>query len=124
MASNFRILVHRNSDNVHLKLLGDFDGISADELLNALKRNDTHARKIFVHTSGLRKIYPSGRELLQKNLYSTNGQSASLVFTDKYGTKIGRKGIDFFIPLTTLQTGGAYEKAQKADQQANDCQGA
>jgi hypothetical protein len=39
MASNFKILVHRNSENLHLKLTGDFDGTSAQKLLNALLRS-------------------------------------------------------------------------------------
>jgi len=38
MANNFRISVHRSSENLHLKLMGNFDGISAHELLNVLKR--------------------------------------------------------------------------------------
>jgi len=38
MAARFRISIHRNSENLHLKLMGDFDGTSAHELLNVLKR--------------------------------------------------------------------------------------
>jgi hypothetical protein len=34
MASNFRIFAHRNSDSLHLKPAGDFDGTSAFELLD------------------------------------------------------------------------------------------
>jgi hypothetical protein len=37
MASNFRIYCHQNKDNLHLKLMGDFDGSSAYELINTLK---------------------------------------------------------------------------------------
>jgi hypothetical protein len=37
MASNFRIYCHQNRDNLHLKLIGDFDGSSAYELINLLK---------------------------------------------------------------------------------------
>ena len=39
MASNFTISVHRNSDQLDLRLMGDFDGTSACELLNALEKN-------------------------------------------------------------------------------------
>jgi hypothetical protein len=38
MAENFQILVRRNSENLHLKLMGDFDGISAYELIDTLKK--------------------------------------------------------------------------------------
>lgn len=46
MAANFRISTHRNSENLHLKLYGDFDGTSAHELINAFGRNRLAVRKI------------------------------------------------------------------------------
>ena len=39
MAKNHKIFVHRNSENIHMKLSGDFDGSLASELLNLLKKN-------------------------------------------------------------------------------------
>jgi len=42
MPCSFKILAHRNSDNLHLKLEGDFDGRSALELINYLKKNGDH----------------------------------------------------------------------------------
>ena len=54
MASNFKILVHRNSDSLHLKLVGDFDGTSAHELLNSLTKNARGVRRVFIQgTYGL-----------------------------------------------------------------------
>jgi hypothetical protein len=88
MASNFKILVHRNSENLHLRLTGDFDGTSAQKLLNVLDENCANVRKIFVHTCCLKKIYPSAQELLKRNHHFTNGQSASLIFTGDNATKI------------------------------------
>jgi len=38
MASNFGISINRNSDNLHLELFRNFDGISAHKLLNVLKK--------------------------------------------------------------------------------------
>ena len=61
MASNFKIVNHRNSDNMHLKLMGDFDGSSAHQLLNLLTKNGLAASKIFIHTSALKSIVPFGR---------------------------------------------------------------
>ena len=29
MAVNFRIVIHRNDENLHLQMIGDFDGSSA-----------------------------------------------------------------------------------------------
>ena len=95
MASNFKILVHRNSENLHLRLTGDFDSASAEKLLNVLDENCPYARKIFVHTCCLKKIYPSAQELLRKNHHFTNGQSASLVFTGDKGGQIAPEGSRF-----------------------------
>lgn len=96
MASNFKILVKKNNKNVHLKLRGDFDGTSADELLIALKENASRGSKIYICTSGLRQVYPFGQRLLQKNLYIMNDQSVSLIFKGKHGAKLGRKGVDSY----------------------------
>ena len=95
MASDFKILVHRNSENLHLRLTGDFDETSAHQLLNALEQNCADVRKIFVHTSCLRKIYPFAQELFQKNVYFMNGQSASLIFTGENGKQIAPEGSRF-----------------------------
>lgn len=58
MAANFRISAHRNSDGLHLELMGDFDGVSACELLNALRERSDRIERIFIHTSALKQIYP------------------------------------------------------------------
>ena len=95
MAPNFKILVHRNSENLHLKLMGDFDGTSAQKLLNALEENCTNVRKIFIHTSCLKKIYPFGQELFQRDLHFINGQLSSLIFTGDKGGQIAPEGSRF-----------------------------
>jgi hypothetical protein len=89
MASNFKILVHRNSDNLHLQLLGDFDGSSAHQLVNALKKHGAGAYSVFIHTNGLKDIYPFGRDTFQNNLHNLNSQFfGSLIFTGEYAIKI------------------------------------
>ena len=40
MASNFEISIHRNSENLHVKMVGDFDGNSVHELLDILKSRE------------------------------------------------------------------------------------
>ena len=81
MAANFKIYIHRNSENVHLKLFGDFDGSSAHELLNTLKNNCSHASKIFVHTGCLNQIHPFGRDVFHSNFKTLNGRSHAVLFT-------------------------------------------
>jgi hypothetical protein len=36
MASNFQVFLNQNRNSLHLHMFGDFDGISAYELINAL----------------------------------------------------------------------------------------
>ena len=69
MASNFRILTHQNSESIHLKLIGDFDGSSAYELLNAIKRCSSKANRVFIHTDGLKEIHPFGKAVFQNSFH-------------------------------------------------------
>jgi hypothetical protein len=68
MATNFRITLHQNSDNLHLRVIGDFDGNSAYELLNILERRCRFVSRAFIHTNGLRHVYPFGSSLFQSHL--------------------------------------------------------
>jgi hypothetical protein len=81
MASNFKISASRNRDSLHLKLLGDFDGSSALELINTIKKNSRGVDKIFIHTSSLKNIFPFGQHILKKNLCVLNNRSVRLLFT-------------------------------------------
>jgi hypothetical protein len=55
MAKYFRIAIQRSSDTLHLKLIGEFDGRSAHELLNTIQKNRNGASRIFIHTSSLKR---------------------------------------------------------------------
>ena len=92
MALNFRILIHRNSDNLHLKLLGDFDGSSAHEVLESLRKNYQGISKIFIHTNSLNEIHPFGRNVFHNNLDFVNGKSISLLFTGENAGQLAPKG--------------------------------
>ena len=81
MACNFKIIVHKNSDSLHLKLAGDFDGTSAIKLINSLKTRKNRASKVFIHTSSLADIYPFGKNVFENELESLDEQMLSLVFT-------------------------------------------
>jgi hypothetical protein len=91
MASNFRIYCHQNSDNLHLKLLGDFDGTSAYELIRALEKYHGTGGKVFIHTCALSSVHPFGLEVFQKNC-SIKKLSQTLTFTGEYGTTIAPQG--------------------------------
>ena len=91
MASNFRIFSHRNSDNLHLKLMGDFDGSSAHQLINTLKEQNGNVGNIFIHTCHLSSMDPFGVEVFQKN-FSVNKISHRLTFTGEYGDEMALVG--------------------------------
>ena len=77
MAQNFRMVVHQDSENLHLRLEGDFDGSSAWELLNALEERCRFAQKAFIHTGGLGQVHTFGLYVFHAHLN---------------GLKQGRKG--------------------------------
>ena len=80
MSANFRIALHRNSENLHLKLMGDFDGDSACELLNMLRKNSNNFRRVFIHTSSLKRVHPFGRHIFVSNLNSMSKQFIEFAF--------------------------------------------
>jgi len=88
MAFNFRISVHRNSDNLHLKLMGDFDGSSAWELINVLKKNDNSVFRVIIHTNSLKNIYPFGRDTFQQNFRDLKDRSDRILFTGEKASQI------------------------------------
>ena len=81
MASNFRITIHRNSESLHLKLVGDFDRSSAFELINVLKKNWNGAYRVFIHTDSLKDINPLGCDTFQHDLSDLKGHSMCIFFT-------------------------------------------
>jgi len=83
MAANFKIFFNRTGSDLHLKLVGDFDGSSAHELINTLRVQHGNAAKIIVHTSRLSSIHPFGLDVFKKKC-SINGLSRSLTFTGEY----------------------------------------
>ena len=88
MASNFKILIHRNDENLHLKLIGDFDGSSAWELINGMKRHCHGISRIFIHTNCLKHVHPFGRDILHKNLLAPIAKSVRVVFTGDKATQL------------------------------------
>ncbi|MCD6561869.1 MAG: hypothetical protein B1H11_09595 [Desulfobacteraceae bacterium 4484_190.1] len=88
MAANFKFFIHRNSESIHMKLFGDFDGTSAHELVSALKKNCGTASKIFIHTNSLNKIHPFGRETFLNNLDFLNDKSPLIFFTGEDASQL------------------------------------
>lgn len=88
MASNFRILVQRNNANLKLRLIGDFDGASAHELLNALTERCSGLGKAVIDTKGLQRVYPFGVDTFHKNLRVLKVAPCGLVFIGEKAAEI------------------------------------
>ena len=77
MASNFHMFSFKTRDCLHLKLEGDFDGNSAYELLETLKKYNNGSYQIFIDTNDLKTIYPSihsANKCFRRNLVFTNSK--------------------------------------------------
>ena len=57
MAKNFTINARHYNGSISLDLNGDFDAISAFELLNFIKDQCLNCSQVFVNTEGLKKIF-------------------------------------------------------------------
>ena len=88
MATNFHMFSYKTRDSLHLKLEGDFDGTSAYELLETLKKNGNGFYQIFIDTNDLKTIHPFGMEVFQKKLGIFKQQSSHLIFIGENGRKI------------------------------------
>ena len=83
MASNFQLMSYRNKNSLHLQLYGDFDGNSAYELINTLKRNGKDYNQIFIDTNDLDKLYPFGVDVFQNNNAMAR-KCSSFIFIGKH----------------------------------------
>ena len=88
MASNFKIFSFETRDSLHLKIGGDFDGNSAHELVNTLKKHGDGFYQIFIDTEDLKTIHPFGKEVFQKNLGDFKNQSHDIIFIGRNGHEI------------------------------------
>jgi len=89
MASNFKIFLHQKNKNLHVRLIGDFDGSSAYELIHTIKNHNGNPGNIYIHTSRLSCVYPFGLDVFKKNYCKP---THSLTFTGKYGNKLSPRG--------------------------------
>lgn len=94
MATNFQMTVKQERRNLHVKLRGDFDGISAFELIHLLRDKAQNGGHVLIDTGGLKKIYPFGKAVFRNNFSSPGSSSAAhFVITGKYAADIAPHGI-------------------------------
>jgi len=77
MANNFKIRDLKKSTDLHIKLKGDFDGMSAYQLIRVLKDHSKTCSRIFINTSSLKAV---------------NRHSCRLFFTGQKGSELTTYG--------------------------------
>lgn len=92
MASNFKMFLRRESNGLHVKLKGDFDGTSAYQLIRVLKKHSGIFGKIFINTGSLKTIHLFGKNVFHKNLEFLNHQSCLLFFTGQKASEFTSYG--------------------------------
>ena len=88
MPGTFKVLVHHRAGNLHLKLYGDFDGSSAHQLCNLLRRHCPDAGTVFVHTGSLNRVEPFGCDVFQQSIKDLDLTSTEVVFTGEKAAEI------------------------------------
>lgn len=86
MATNFKIIRYQHNNNLHLKLIGDFDGTSAYELMNTLRSYKVNQGKIFIHTGDLKSVYLFGVDLFKRKCPRVISQG--IIFTGEHATEM------------------------------------
>ena len=84
MASNFQVFSNKNRDSLHLHMYGDFDGMSASELIDALKKQSSDYFEVFIDTSNLDTIHPFGLDVFQKQINRLTQNNRNLIFIGRY----------------------------------------
>ena len=80
MALNFKMNIHRTIDKLYIRLMGDFDGSSAWELINAISENLNNSKFIQIDTGKLKKVYPFGWEVFYYNFLKIKNQQIRIRF--------------------------------------------
>ncbi len=83
MAKNFRIHISRRNNNLYLDLKGDFDGTSAYQLLETLKKYYHGDGKVIINTKSLSCVVPFGVRVFRSDLHTTRCRRKNIVFIGK-----------------------------------------
>ena len=88
MASNFHISSFKTKGNLHLKLYGDFDVNSAQELTNTILTHGVGYWDIFIDTNDLETIHHFGRVAFKMNISKFKGKLNNLFFIGEHKHEI------------------------------------
>jgi len=104
MANNFKISVLKKSADLHIKLKGDFDGMSAYQLIGVLKNHSNTYTRIFINTSSLKAVHLFGKNVFHKNIEFLDRRSCRLFFTGRKASELTSYG--YAAESTPVKPGG------------------
>jgi hypothetical protein len=85
MTDEFKILVHRNGESAHLKLMGEFDEKAATQLIDTIRCYSRGTLKIFIHTDSLDGISDYDEQRFNNGIFNgSNSLSAKIFSTGRY----------------------------------------
>ena len=88
MTKTFKISLHRNGDNIHLRLIGEFNEASAQELMDAVRRYGYGASTAFIHTNCLDQVHRFDKRIFKRKNESPHGPEIAFIFTGKYAGQL------------------------------------
>jgi hypothetical protein len=91
MANNFKFLSNHLRDRIRLVLYGDFDGSSACELINVLKKYRNDSNQIHIDTNNLNIIHPFGMDVFKKNINILDINVNNIFITGKHSFSLKQR---------------------------------
>ncbi len=88
MGSYFRMSIRRKKRNMHLRLIGDFDGSSAYQLIEKLKKYCTKSDHVFIDTNALREIHTFGLNILSYHMLKLKGPLSNITFVGEHAERM------------------------------------
>ena len=88
MGAYFRVSVRRKKKNMHLRLIGDFDGSSAYQLVDKLKEYCIKSDHVIIDTDALREIHTFGLSILSYHMLKFKGPLSNITFVGEYADRM------------------------------------
>lgn len=85
MGTEFRMLTHLNDNCLHLKLVGNFDGVSAGRVIGLLRRYAQKVSTVIIHTSSLIKM-PFAQDEFRNAFHSLQKQRVRFIVTGEHAS--------------------------------------
>jgi hypothetical protein len=93
MANNFKVSFRKERDTLHIRVKGDFDGMSAYQLLRVLKTHAGMVKRILINTGSLKSVQLFGKRVFHGNLGFLNRQPCDLRFTGQKAAEFTSYGL-------------------------------